>query len=447
MKRPNILYIHSHDTGRRIEPYGYPVATPNLQILADQGVLFRQAYCVSPTCSPSRAGLLTGQYPHQCGQWGLANMGYPLAHPERHVVKVLQPHGYYTALLGVQHVTADERDIGYDEVREEIIGGAAGIRDPEMCASQVGPAAEAWLAAHAKDDAPWFLDVGMIQTHTSAWRRIPQEKMPGTREIDRARPSPGLPDTFETRQWHANHQVSASQLDEAIGGILAALESLGLAENTLVIYTTDHGVGLVDHKCSLNDGGLEVSLIIRGPGWIGGRTVHAMVTHLDVIPTLCDICDIEAPDWLEGRSLLPLVTGESTKLHDSIFSEINVHGFSLPERSVRTERYRLIRRWWQEPDQPWKNIDPSPANIRMHEYGWPERVTKPESDVLHDLFLDPLGRRDRSLDPEYREIYADMVQQLTGWMEKTGDSLLQQGLVAIPKPLPFQRPAEELRKR
>src|SRR5205085_6747340 len=75
-RRMNILYIHSHDTGRWIQPYGFPVATPNLQKLAENGVLFRQAFCVSPTCSPSRAALLTGKYPHNNGMLGLAHRGF-----------------------------------------------------------------------------------------------------------------------------------------------------------------------------------------------------------------------------------------------------------------------------------------------------------------------------------------------------------------------------------
>jgi len=78
MARPNILYLHSHDTGRTIQPYGHAVATPHLQRLADQGVLFRRAFCAAPTCSPSRAALLTGQCPHSSGMLGLAHRGFRL---------------------------------------------------------------------------------------------------------------------------------------------------------------------------------------------------------------------------------------------------------------------------------------------------------------------------------------------------------------------------------
>ena len=97
--RPNVLYLHSHDTGRYVQPYGYPVPTPNIQHMADQGVLFRQAFCAAPVCSGSRAALLTGQCTHATGMLGLAHRGYRLYHPERHIVNVLRDAGYWTGLV------------------------------------------------------------------------------------------------------------------------------------------------------------------------------------------------------------------------------------------------------------------------------------------------------------------------------------------------------------
>src|SRR5881275_1863276 len=84
-RTPNILYIHSHDSGRYLQPYGHSVPTPNLQKLAAEGVLFRRAFSAAPTCSPSRAALLTGQCSHSCGMLGLVNHGFTLAHPEHHL--------------------------------------------------------------------------------------------------------------------------------------------------------------------------------------------------------------------------------------------------------------------------------------------------------------------------------------------------------------------------
>ncbi|MGE9292553.1 MAG: sulfatase-like hydrolase/transferase [Puniceicoccales bacterium] len=100
-QHPNILYYHSHDTGRYIQPYGYQVPTPNLQQLAEEGVLFRRAFCAAPTCSPSRAGLLTGCAAHSVGMLGLAHRGFSLTDVSRTMVTYLREVGYETCLCGI----------------------------------------------------------------------------------------------------------------------------------------------------------------------------------------------------------------------------------------------------------------------------------------------------------------------------------------------------------
>src|SRR4051794_28604465 len=147
MTQPNILYLNSHDTGRYVQPYGYPVPTPNIQHLADQGVLFRQAFCAAPVCSGSRAALLTGQSAHGSGMLGLAHRGYRLAHPDRHLVHVLRDAGYWSGLIGEQHVSASPADVGYDHV----------VKLDSMKVRDVAPATTDLIAERADADAPFFL--------------------------------------------------------------------------------------------------------------------------------------------------------------------------------------------------------------------------------------------------------------------------------------------------
>ena len=118
----NIVYIHSHDTGRCVSPYGFKVATPHVESLAREGVVFRHAYSAAPTCSPSRAALLTSESAHAAGMLRLAHHGGSLARPERHLARVLSARGYHTVLAGMQHVAASASEIGYDEllVSEEL---------------------------------------------------------------------------------------------------------------------------------------------------------------------------------------------------------------------------------------------------------------------------------------------------------------------------------------
>src|SRR5688572_947957 len=114
----NVLYLHSHDTGRYIQPYGHPVPTPNLQRLADQGILFRQAFATAATCSGSRASLITGQYPHRNGMMGLAHRGWRLHDYGHHLLHTLRTAGYHSELIGEQHVSEDPGVLGYDQVHD-----------------------------------------------------------------------------------------------------------------------------------------------------------------------------------------------------------------------------------------------------------------------------------------------------------------------------------------
>ena len=114
--RPNILFMHSHNTGTYIEPYGHAVPTPHIQRLAEQGVLFRRAYATAPTCSPSRASFLTGMYPHSCGMTGLAHRGFAMSNYDWHAARIFKTNGYFTATAGVEHTAPDLNTIGYDKI-------------------------------------------------------------------------------------------------------------------------------------------------------------------------------------------------------------------------------------------------------------------------------------------------------------------------------------------
>ena len=115
-KKPNILYLHSHDTGRFIQPYGHQVPTPNIQRLADQGLLFRKAFCAAPTCSGSRSALLTGEFPHTNGMMGLAHRGFELFDYGHHIVHTLREAGYWSGMIGEQHLSREPGVLGYDHV-------------------------------------------------------------------------------------------------------------------------------------------------------------------------------------------------------------------------------------------------------------------------------------------------------------------------------------------
>jgi N-sulfoglucosamine sulfohydrolase len=198
---PNILYLHSHDTGRYVQPYGYPVPTPNIQRLADQGVLFREAFCAVPTCSGSRACLLTGQYGHSSGMMGLAHRGWSLNDYHQHIVHVLREAGYHSVLIGEQHIAKRPDIIGFDRI-EKI---------PTSHVDSVAPVAREVIGEPIPQ--PFFPSVGFFETHRD-WLGPSS-----VRDALYSLPPANLPDTPETRRDVASYKSSARTLDQGVGAV------------------------------------------------------------------------------------------------------------------------------------------------------------------------------------------------------------------------------------
>ena len=406
----NILYIHSHDTGRYIQPYGHAIPTPHLQRLAEEGVLFRQAFCAGPTCSPSRAGLLTGQYPHQCGMLGLAHRGFSLTDPSHHLASFLAANGFETVLAGVQHETVHTpeaiRGLGYTR--------HLGRPEPEVTASQY---------LDSRPAGPFFLSVGFGETH----RAFP-EPDPDINPAFCAPPAP-LPDGPEVRRDMAAFKTLARRLDAKIGTVLAALARNGLDRNTLVIATTDHGIAFPLMKCNLTAHGTGVMLILRGPregaqaGVVkAGVAEDALVSQIDLFPTLCDLLGLTRPGWLEGESLAPLLRGEKPEVREAVFSEVSYHAAYEPMRAVRTRRWNYIRRWEDRRSPVLPNCDDSLSKTRLLELGWKERA--PALEALYDLAFDPQEAVNLAGRPEAAPVLAEMRLRLDRWMRDTQDPLL-----------------------
>lgn len=409
----NIVYLHSHDSGRYLGPYGHPVPTPNLQKLAAEGVLFRRAFSAAPTCSPSRASLLTGQCPHRNGMLGLAHRGFAMTDYRRHILYTLRDAGYHSVLAGLQHIAAKPETIGYDEILPH-----RGNR-----AAEVAPAAAAFL--ERRPSKPFFLDVGFFETH----REYPK---PGPEDDPRyTLPPAPIPDTPASRLDFASFRASARLLDRGAGIVLEALERSGLADDTLVISTTDHGIAFPRMKCNLTDAGFGVSLILRGPGVFGGgKVVDAMVSQLDLFPTICDLTGAQPPAWLEGNSLLPVVRGEAHEIHDEVFAEVNYHASYEPKRAVRTQRYKYIRRFGDRAAPVLPNCDDGPSKSVWLDAGWRNQPVAREQ--LYDLIFDPNEQNNLAADPKSAAVLADMRGRLDRWMHRTDDPLLKGPVPAPP---------------
>jgi N-sulfoglucosamine sulfohydrolase len=418
----NIVYLHSHDTGRYVQPYGHPVPTPNIQRLADQGLLFRQAFCGAPTCSGSRAVLLTGQWAHVNGMIGLAHRGFRLRDYGHHLVHTLRQAGYWSGLVGEQHLSVDPRVLGYD---------AIGDVDTTHVESVIPATLD--LLDERPRDRPFFLSVGFFETHREFFESS------SVRDALYSSPPPNLPDTPEVRRDMASFKQSARSLDQGVGAVLNALDEHEVAEDTLVILTTDHGLPFPGAKASLLDRGIGVLLIIRGPGGFhGGKVSDALVSQIDLYPTICEIAGIEPPHFVQGRSLLPVVRREVPEVNDEVFAELTYHAAYDPQRAIRTRRHKYIRLFGDKLEPVLPNIDEGPTKELLVAAGYGTRPRPRER--LHDLLFDPMEADNVVDDPDYADVLADLRERMEEWMRQTDDPLLH-GPVEPPEGADLNHPA------
>ena len=440
MKKPNIVLIHAHDMGRFCQPYGYNIPAPNLQSFAESSVLFRHCHSAAPTCAPARAALWTGQYPNTNGMFGLPSpkLGYKLNDYSQHLSHYFKAQGYATAISGVQHEAvppfADpDTDLGW----EENLTPTPWMRqrfDP----GQVAPRAVDYLMS--KHEKPFLLSVGFIDPHrnnrgdhrTFIESQVSEQSQDIERRAAYVQPFPHLPDNAITRNEMANYQDGVKSFDDDVGRVLRAIDSERFRDNTIVIVTTDHGPGMSEMKATLSLRGTGVALMVRVPeaiqeGFKAGSVRDGLCQHMDLYPTLCELCGIEKPSWLQGTSLIPLAT-QNEAIHEEIFTQQTYHFSDEPRplRCVREGRY-VYQRCYKTDQQ--RGIDGGPLQAWWGEHGyfeqpWPE-------EALFDTMFDSQEMVNLVNHPDYQDHLARLRQKLADWQSDTADPL-QSGKVPVP---------------
>lgn len=456
-EQPNILLIQS-DQHRAdcIGANGHPfIKTPNLDRLASEGVTFANAYCPIPLCSPARACLLTGQWSHQHGSlancdaphWrpiaddvptysqALREAGYFLSHLAKwHVDPVRTPteFGYHESIAGPEFekpYVAWRTEQGLpkrpiDDKYFEDVDAHFGYVDPEITPEQSRLGYGATMAIErlercAAQEKPFFFAWNPPEPHFPCVVPEPYASMYPPESIP---PWPGFADPLEAkpymhgqmrRTWRTDtwdwdewaphvgrYMGEISLLDAQIGRVLSALDRLGLNENTIVVYTADHGDmtgnhGLIDKHCVMYDDIVRVPLIIRWPETISSGSVHQsfVTSALDLAATFCDAGRTKTPRTFSGESLLPALRGETPGRED-IFSEYHGNQFGLyTQRMVRNRRYKYV-------------------------------YNATDLDELYDLEADPAEVHNLAARPEMAEVLKRMQKRLIEWMEASNDRQL-----------------------
>jgi N-sulfoglucosamine sulfohydrolase len=417
--RPNLVIVDCHDLGRHLGCYDHPtVPSDAIDAFAADGVLFEQAYATAPQCSPSRAALYTGRHAHAVGMLGLAHppFDWKLHGDVRHLARYLSDAGYETAHVGVQHVTRDTAE----HIR------ALGFAQHAASHTDAATTAQAAVDVVRTGTAPYFLNVGFLEPHRDATGRFHDQPPYDARGTE---VPPYLPDTPESRQEMTEVQGAIAAMDAGFGRILAAIAERDDRDDTWIIFTTDHGLAMPRAKATMYDTGLGVALVMRwhAGGLGGGRRLSALVSHVDLVPTVLEGIGLEVPDTLHGRSLWPLLRGERPGHNDAVFAEKTFHTAYEPQRAVRTARYKLIANLEVDIMNVPADVLRSPITPQMID----EIVRERPPLELYDLVADPEERHNRIDDDELAEVAAELKFELVSWMKRTDDPIL---LGPVPSP-------------
>ncbi len=411
-----VILITADDLGwKDVGAYGLTtVPTPALDRLVAEGVTFDRAFDVTSTCSSSRATFATGQYPHTHGVTGLVHRNPELSLPSTtpHLARAFQDAGFSTALQGKWHLSfvEDVEDFGYDTFLatdfDQLIRSA--------------DAAKAFLEAHRRDR--FFLELNFMQTHRDPfYDSFPQAEGFEVSPDDAHPPAWwGLPDWPEIREEVAGYMSRLAWMDSLIGDVLRAIDDLGLADDTLIVFVSDNGPAFSGCKLTLYDRGLGSPLMVRWPRAITPARTDVLVSSVDLAPTLLDLLGVPPLPNMQGRSWRPLLgLGGSEEPRDALFGEMEQHGGPIPARSVRTDRYKYIvnlsdQAWGMgEGDGAWREEVGALPDQHFDEPRAPEE--------LLDLDADPLERTNLVGDPAMAAVLAELRDRLWTHLAETDD--------------------------
>ena len=424
--QPNILWIVSEDNGPHLSCYGDKnIQTEALDRLAAEGILFTNGYTTQAGCSPARSSMLTGLYPHQNGQLGLATHNYSMYGAVPNVTDHLKRAGYRTGIIGKLHVNP-ESAFDFDFKWDSSAYSSFNHRD-------VHKVAEVAHEFMTKEDRPFFLMVNYPDAHVPFIRQykdIPQKPLEAE---DISFSHVGL-ETENLLEHAADYYNSLRRLDVGVGLLLEKLEDLSMSENTLVIYLSDHGAQFSRGKMTSYELGVKIPLMMKWPGKIsGGQVSDKLVSIIDLLPTILEAADLPLPENLPGQSLL---SGDSNSGREYLVTEYHVHypHVYYPQRSIRNDRYKIIVNYRHDKENPLfqKYLDYG-RDVRMDDV---KNASKQVQDIfnrfrhpphveLYDLKNDPYEVQNLGTKKRFNKIKNKLLAQLKNWQVKTEDPLLE----------------------
>jgi len=409
--QPNfIVFIADDAAWNDCGPYGnLVIKTPNINKLAEEGLVFDNAFLTTSSCSPSRCSILTGRYPHSTGA---SELHMPLPANQLLFAGELQKAGYYTAVAGKYHIGPKRSEF------DSIYGGS-----PSGC--------ENWVKAlqERPKDKPFFLWLAALDPHRSYQANtIPEPHNPADVIVP-----PFLPDADSTRKDLALYYDEISRLDSYLGKVMAELKAQGVDENTLVIYMTDNGRPFPRCKTRLYDSGIKTPFIVRWPAEMKKGRTDALISSIDIAPTFCELAGATVSKTFQGFSFVPILKNYQAETRESIVGEHNWHDYQAHERAIRNKKFLYIRNAF-----PQLNASP-PADavgsltyqemIRLYKSGdlnenQLDCFIQPRSaEELYDVRADPFQLTNLADNTNYQSDLSEMRAMLDEWIMEFDDTI------------------------
>ncbi len=407
MTHPNIIKIICHDIGKHLGCYGVKsVSTKAIDAIAKNGILFENSYATSPGCSPSRAAIATGMYPHNNGVLGLAHahFGWSLDKKVNHIAKHFFKNNYSSILFGLQHVTYNEKTLGFKKIFPERPADAVVKNIKENIDSNLFK-------------KPFYAEINFFEPHRPFdFGGVKPFKSKGI-SVPKY-----IPNNHDTRKEFASMQGAIKKMDDSVAKIINILKRKNLYENTIILFTTDHGIPFPRAKGTLYDAGIETSLIISYPKLkIKNKKFKELISNIDILPTLLDFAKIKIPKIIQGKSFYPLIMNKKYNQNKHIFAEKTYHDLFDPIRCIRDKNYKLIINFDSD------KIIRVPGDVMMgptYKTMLKQMINVRDRYELYHIKTDKFERKNLAQNMKYKKIRQNLLKKIAKWMKSTKDPLL-----------------------
>ena len=421
-ERPNILFIVSEDNNDHLGCYGdNRVHTPHLDGLATTGVRYTRAYVPYSVCSPSRAAFLTGLYPCQNGQIGLATHRFSMYKDFKTMPGYFQEAGYYTGFLGKTHVNPERLVEDYIDHRALPGSNFSKTTSIETYAKE----AKVVMQQAKKEKKPFLLIINYADAHRKFVGKS-KNGFPSVMVEEEIEPFPWIgSDTPHLRQELRDYLNCINRLDEAIGMVLNNLVEMGVRDNTLVIYISDHGADFPRSKGSVYENGTRIPMIVNYPKiFPKGQVENSMVSTVDILPTMLRITGLPIPDDLPGHALQDIDSGKvPPRQYIQTFTTGSSPNLLYVQFGIRDQRYKLI----YNPTRDLNRLAESRyRNSQLPKDQQVQRFLYPPEYELFDLQEDPHEWNNLADSDEHKQIKMRLLQAMRAFQRRIKDPFADQ---------------------